>query len=206
MIYIPQKAFFNLPPQRQEEILEKTMELYSQHPYPEVTLQHLLQTLSLNPATFYRYFSDKDELFLYAHSVISDKQEPLFQKSYEEHDCNIFSMFEPSPTLSKLEKDFNKAFDTIPNDVLLRFILEVAKNQTFPKAKNSLRQLRAQNRVHADIDDDLISFMYATTMFNMNLFFREYGITDEELKTNLKKNFYTGFFQRGILKDPEHHE
>ena len=45
--------------------------------------------------------------------------------------------------------------------------------------------------------------MYATTMFNMLLFFREFNIDDPALQMQLKKSFYTGFFRRGIIRGAE---
>jgi hypothetical protein len=79
--------------------------------------------------------------------------------------------------------------------------LQVFKDDLFSRYKTALRKLRLDGKLRGDVDEDLISFMYATTMFNMILFYREYGIRDEDMQSKLKEYFYSNFFRHGLLKD-----
>lgn len=200
---MPKKAFLNLPPETQAGILEKAMPLYVDYPYETVTLQMLLDALSLHPTVFYRYFTDKDELYIYANLVLLEKYTAYRRKQNPEYDLNVFVVYEDTEPLTELELAFLKTFTMVPQDILLRSYWDVFKPGLFNRYKQALRRYRAEGKLYADIDDDLISYMYATTMFNMLLFFREFNIDDPALQMQLKKSFYTGFFRRGIIRGAE---
>ena len=199
---MPKKAFMNLPPETREEILQKTIRLYTERPFEEITLQVLLDTLSLHPATFYRYFSDKDELYLYAQVVLTEKIYAYEREKDPDYELQMFTYREKNEFLSEVESRFLMTGYELPKDMLLRAHLEVFKDMIFRQYREAIRKLRAEGKLYDDIDDDLIAYMYATTTLNLNLFFREFHIEDPDLRNHLKKNFYQNFFGRGLLKDP----
>ena len=200
---MPKKAFFNLAESKRQDMITKTMQLYADHAYEEVTLKRILEILSLNPASFYRYFEDKDELYLYATQVLYEKVDQHLRENYEDFDYEIFTFYENISVLSDLERAFSKTYMKAPRDVMLRGYMEIYKGWLSAKYKRGLRHLRYEGLLRPDTDDDLIAFMYATTMFNMILYFREAGIEDEAFQSKIKEYFYMSFFKYGILKRDE---
>ena len=57
-------AYLRLPEARRQEIIEKSMDLYLEYPYKEVTIRRIVERLQINMNTFYRYFASKDDLYL----------------------------------------------------------------------------------------------------------------------------------------------
>ena len=200
---MPKKAFFNLPPEIREDILRKSIQLYADTPFERITLQKLLDTLSLHPTTFYRYFEDKDELYFYIHTILEEKLENYYSRNNPEYEFDPFEFHEGLGPITDVEERFVNTFSQLPREVLLRGYWDVFKADLFKRYRAALRKLRAEGRLCSDIDEDLISYMYATTMFNFSLFCREFNIQDWKVIGNLKKNFYMNFFRRGLLKDPE---
>jgi AcrR family transcriptional regulator len=182
------------------------MELYIAHPYAEVTLQMLLDTLALNPATFYRYFEDKDAFYLYLNQKLMQRLRAFERARQADGDDDPLKYYSGSEMLSPLELRFSEIFWELPQDILLRGYFQVFKDESFADFKGTLRQLRLKGQLHNDIDEELLAFMYATSMFNMILFFREFGVTDRETQEQLKRNYYSGFFRRGLLKETEKKE
>lgn len=152
---VPKKAFLHLPPEVQEDILQKTIELYAERPFEEITLQVLLDKLSLHPATFYRYFSDKDELYLYTQVVLSEKMDKYQQEKNPDAEFNIFSFSEETAPLTEVEVKFMETGYGLPQDVLLRAHLEVFKDIVFKRYRVALRKLRAEGKLYDDIQISL---------------------------------------------------
>ena len=64
-------------------------------------------------------------------------------------------------------------------------------------------KLKYEGALREDIDPDLIAYMYATTMYNLQLYFCEMGLNkleDVELCAKMVKTFYHSFFRHGIIK------
>lgn len=200
---MPKKAFLNLSPEKKETLYQQAMQLYVDHPYEEVTLQMLLSALSLNPASFYRYFEDKDELYLHIQAQLNAKIQAYLGAQGISAESDIFTFYEGWQPLSPLEIQFTKLMFSVPDEVCLRSVLEVFKDGVFTKYKTALRNMRYEDQLRDDVDEDLIAFMYATTSFNLHLYFKENNITDYELQMKIKKYFYTRFFRHGIIKSGE---
>ncbi len=62
---------------------------------------------------------------------------------------------------------------------------------------------RDQGKLKDNLDIDFIYFMYITTMFNIQIYFRENNITDIKERLRIKKSFYGTVLLKGILNSYE---
>lgn len=60
---MPKNTFFRLDEARREEISNRAMQLFVDHLYEDISMKMVLDSLSMHPGTFYRYFEDKDDLY-----------------------------------------------------------------------------------------------------------------------------------------------
>ncbi|MDR1272118.1 MAG: TetR/AcrR family transcriptional regulator [Clostridiales Family XIII bacterium] len=197
---MPKKAFDNLSEENRQEMMDKAMQLYVDHPFEDITLKMILDTLSLHPTTFYRYFENKDELYYTAlYRVVQKRGEYL--KTHDESDVlNLFYFEEGTEPLNELEVQFTKTILSLPDEILLHLYLKSFMNETFLKVKDELRHMRYDSKLRPDVDDDLISFIFSTVQFNLVLFFREFGIKDEDLMVKQQK-YLRSFFRHGLMTD-----
>ena len=62
---MPTSTFFNLPPEKQAKLLRAAVGEFSQKPYGEVPLSKIIAGAGIPRGSFYQYFSDKTDLFVY---------------------------------------------------------------------------------------------------------------------------------------------
>lgn len=203
---MPKKAFWNLSEETRNELIEKTMRLYASHPYEDVTLAMILETLSIHPTTFYRYFDDKDELFCVILRNIALKRKAYLEETHDySSDFFMFNASNMTP-LTDLEQEFVKCAFYAPAQVLLNMYTGIFKDETVSELKERLRIMRYDGKLRPDIDDDLISYIGATIPLNLMLFCRQAGISDWETVGKVNRYFMENFFTHGLMTDEQYSE
>ena len=209
---MPKNTFFRLDEARREEISNSAMHLFVDNLYEDITMKMVLDSLSMHPGTFYRYFEDKDDLYCHLIRNVTRKRAAYFSNSNED---SLYSYFltglfgnvngmvtEP---LNELEIKLTKTFSYIPEDILLKVYVNVLKGESFPMIKDILRRMRVDGYLRPDVDDDLISFMFESMQLNLILFFREFDIKDSELQHKISK-YFAEFMGHGLLEDHKYSE
>lgn len=196
------KSFFNLDGEKQDELMNKAMHLFVEHKYEEITMKKLLEALSLHPATFYRYFKDKGDLYHMLLVKLARKRKEYLEKDGDEYVFELMSYDNTAEPLSELELKFAKTVLNLPVDVLLHLHLNLFKDESMAVFKDTLRHLRYDGKLRPDIDEDLISYIYSTVQFNLILYYREAGIEDEDLQIKIRK-YFDKFFLHGLIKDSD---
>lgn len=66
---------------RKQLILDTAVDLFSKHPIPEVSMRDISKAAGISPALIYRYFTDRDELFVEAFLKKSEEMIQAFRNS-----------------------------------------------------------------------------------------------------------------------------
>ena len=66
---------------------------------------------------------------------------------------------------------------------------------------DELIELKKTDKLKDFVDLDFVFHIYATSMFNIQMYFRNNNIVDEKEKLRIKKNFYSKWFLDGILRE-----
>lgn len=82
---MPTSTFFNLPPEKQRKLLRAAVGEFSQKPYGEVPLSRIIAGAGIPRGSFYQYFSDKTDLFVYVLSHYGDRLKRMVFQCLE--DC-----------------------------------------------------------------------------------------------------------------------
>lgn len=209
---MPKKTFFRLDEARREEISNSAMHLFVDNLYEDITMKMVLDSLSMHPGTFYRYFEDKDDLYCLLIRNVTQKRAAYFNNSDED---SLFQFFltgffgndsdNVTEPLNELEIKLTETFLYIPEYILLKIYLNVLKGESFPLIKDILRRMRVDGYLRPDIDDDLISFMFESMQFNLVMFFREFDIKDSKLQHKISK-YFADFMGHGLLEDHKYSE
>ncbi|KWX87859.1 TetR family transcriptional regulator [Paenibacillus riograndensis] len=209
---MPKNTFFRLDEAMREEISISAMHLFVDNLYEDITMKMVLDSLSMHPGTFYRYFEDKDDLYCVLIRNVTQKRAAYFNNSNEDPLYQFFltGLFgnvngivtEP---LNELEIKLTETFLYIPENILLKIYLNVLKGESFPLIKDILRRMRVDGYLRPDIDDDLISFMFESMQFNLVMFFREFDIKDTKLQHKISK-YFADFMGHGLLEDHKYSE
>ena len=74
---MPTGTFFRLPEEKRARLMDAAWEEFSATPYAKVSVNRIIQAAQIPRGSFYQYFADKEELFLY---MMEDLQSGLKEK------------------------------------------------------------------------------------------------------------------------------
>lgn len=69
---MPSKTFYNLKKGKQNRIIESAIDEFSTHIYEQVNLSNIIKKANIPRGSFYQYFNNKRDLYLYIISVIKN--------------------------------------------------------------------------------------------------------------------------------------
>ena len=190
---MPKKTFKWLPEERQKELLERAGDCIMNMDYDKIRVEELTKAMEIPVGSFYRYFEDRDDVtaafFVYAEKAYAE--EPKLSA--------VFEPQEPDDVLLSAIEPLQRAFDQMSNGVYERVFLEENFDRIFQMYKQFLTELKYEGKLRSDVDAELIAFMYATNLYNLQLYFKKFGIEDMKLRWRIKKYFYYTFFKYGIM-------
>ncbi len=189
------KNYDSLPDEKKKEIILKAKTLFIEHTYEEVTTNMILEYLGLSQATFYRYFHDKEDLFLV-----------MLEDLVDYSDLSEDFIYRPVENESSLDHRLLYTIRNAPESTLRKLYFGKYKDQTKAVFLKELLKLKYEGILREDVDVDLIAYMYGTTMYNLQMYFQETGLNtleDVGLCSKIINNFYHTFFRYGLLKPEE---
>lgn len=186
-------TFCNLKEARKAELLSRAGTCFMHMDYEEIRIEDLVKAMEIPVGSFYRYFEDKEDAAV-TYFVFIETQ---FSKPMQI--INVMEPIEPTEEEMTAYAPIRKAMSRLPASVFEKIIVEANRGRVFDAYKKFLTELKYDGKVRTDLDADLISFMYATTLYNLELYFRHFGIEDDKLRWKIKKYFYFTFFKYGIM-------
>lgn len=88
---MPKQTFFNLPGEKREAILGVAVEEFADKGYSQASITQIVARAGIAKGSFYQYFEDKDDLFLYiVETFIAQRKIQVFQEEKEKlKDLNL---------------------------------------------------------------------------------------------------------------------
>lgn len=71
---MPKQTFFNLETKKQQRILDCAIDEFAAHPYEHAKLSNIIREAGIPRGSFYQYFEDKYDLYLYILDVFKTKK------------------------------------------------------------------------------------------------------------------------------------
>lgn len=90
---MPLSTFFNLDIKRQNEILNVAFEEFALYPYEMASLSRIVKNLDIAKGSFYRYFENKLDLYLYLIDYATKLKADLVEKELKKPVNNIIDLF-----------------------------------------------------------------------------------------------------------------
>lgn len=199
----PKKAFYNLTEDRQREIIEKTVRLYAENPYEDVTVRAICQELSININTFYRYFQSKDDMYLFLyHNLAARSRVPQETVWKMENFITTHSQNEVFYTPDELR--FLENWRTLPDHMLQRLIFNPNINR-HGLARNNIERGVADGTMRPDLNIDVASYIFNTVTYLVIRYAKENQIEDPQTIRELKQYVLYDFLNYGLrgCKKPE---
>jgi AcrR family transcriptional regulator len=77
---MPKKTFLNLPDDKKLNIIDKIYDAFIENDYNDVTIREITKRTGISIGSFYQYFDDKDDIYLY---LLTEMEKRLFEKERE---------------------------------------------------------------------------------------------------------------------------
>ncbi len=195
---MPKKTFFNLPSEKKEKIIEAVYDLFIENDYEDVNIRRITNKVDISIGSFYQYFQDKDNLYLY---LLSEIEKKIYAQQKEI--SGQFLMYDNLVAIENIctpkEIKFNRTWYNVPVEVMMKFYFGKYSKEMNSIVWDELVELEKDGKIKSDLEIDFIFHIYVTSMFNILMYFRDNNITDENKKLEIKNKFYRKWFINSIL-------
>lgn len=90
---MPKDTFFNISEDRRERILACAIEEFSNYDYAEANISRIVKNAKIAKGSFYQYFEDKMDLFIYIVNQIGEKKQVMLAEFLDmSKDIEIFDL------------------------------------------------------------------------------------------------------------------
>lgn len=122
---MPTQTFLNLNQDKQEHIYHAALRVFTSTPYEKVSIQNIIDAADIPRGSFYQYFTDKEDLYLY---LCSEVEKKIIHITYQDNMDFFWNMlYTEHPERRSSTPWYNFAVEqmkTALNDAEYRFALE----------------------------------------------------------------------------------
>ena len=177
---MPKETFFNLPDEKRTTILDLAIEEFAHHDYKNASISHLVTRAGIAKGSFYQYFEDKRDLYLYLIQLAGEeKKRFLEQKTPPNPGMHLFDF---------LKWAINEGARFEFSNPLLAQVAYRALFSDRPFGDDPFNQLQDMVRVYylslvqmgksqgvidTGLDNDLVVFLLSTIFNNFGKFILE---------------------------------
>ena len=127
---MPKQTFFNLPNEKQEQIINAAISEFSQSSFKEVKISDIITKAKIPRTSFYDYFKDKKDLYKYIILIIKEEKmkfmAPVLEKQQESFFEKLRDLFNAGANFAYSKPEYEKLSNKMYEDIdLIKEILGV---------------------------------------------------------------------------------
>ena len=88
---MPTATFLNLPPEKQERLMDAASREFASKPYNEASINRIIQEAGMPRGSFYMYFQDKEDLFRYLVQGYMDQMTMVLEEALVRQGGDVFA-------------------------------------------------------------------------------------------------------------------
>ncbi|GAB6148837.1 AcrR family transcriptional regulator [Clostridium novyi A str. BKT29909] len=129
---MPKQTFLNLSSERQKEIINISLKEFSSHNFETASMNKIITELGIAKGSFYRYFKNKNDLYLFLLDYAVDKKIDYLERHIDTESNNFFEIYR-SVVFNYMKFDL-----TFP--IMSKFLRSAVENRDIEQTKilNSL--------------------------------------------------------------------
>ncbi len=89
---MPSSTFFRLPEEKRSRLMKEAWREFTRVPYVDASINRIILGARIPRGSFYQYFEDKNDLFLYLLDLIRDRFLVLFDETIERAQGDLFAL------------------------------------------------------------------------------------------------------------------
>ncbi|WP_017473247.1 TetR/AcrR family transcriptional regulator [Amphibacillus jilinensis] len=203
---MPKQTFFNLAEQKQTQLIEALKVEFSRVPVHDASIANIVKTAQIPRGSFYQYFVDKEDAFLYLLESYGEQNKERFLISLDRTKGDLFASF--TEMFEWIMREFaNKEQHQFFRNVFLNMNhkMEQAfthnrKKEDFEKVFEVLEKWLLNNHLAISTKEDLqhvMKILLAVTLHNIiEVFAKQLSIEDAYANYQLQLKF----LKNGLIK------
>ncbi len=80
---MPTSTFYNLDEEKRKQIFEACVEEFAEHTFSEASINQIIKSAGISRGSFYQYFADKEDCYMYLLGEIAKEKMIMFQDIVE---------------------------------------------------------------------------------------------------------------------------
>lgn len=180
---MPKNTFYNLSDEKKSRIFDAAMEEFSIRTFSQASLNQIIKNAGIPKGSFYQYFNNKEDLYLYVIEVVSkEKTEILSCIKGMDPDADVFEV------IKRRTEEFLERGRVKPGYVEAAMLMEMDNSEFIKKIRKSssdryvkmLERDKERGLIKPEVDSELVINMIST--FNLNEYFRNGSDKERYLK------------------------
>lgn len=185
---MPKSTFYNLSEEKQKKIFDAAIDEFSERRFSDASINQIIKMAEIPRGSFYQYFNDKEDLYLYIISVVGKEKlkiaEGIRNLNPEDgfFDCYL-KMFKSVLEWAKDKPKYMKIglLMEVDNSSFIEKLKDLSK-EGFKFQKQLLDKDKERGLIKKDIDTELVVDMLYTLNMKLQLRFFMDGEYDKMLE------------------------
>jgi AcrR family transcriptional regulator len=119
---LPKQTFFNLPKEKQDQIICVAISEFSEGSFKEVKISDIINQAKIPRSSFYDYFEDKEDLYDYIIGIIKKEKAkfmaPMLQKRYNGFFEKLKELFRAGSKFAVIRPEYEKLANKMYEDTV----------------------------------------------------------------------------------------
>lgn len=170
---MPKSTFYNLNDEKKGRIFDAALQEFSIRTFSQASLNQIIKNAGIPKGSFYQYFDNKEDLYLYMMEVASKEKIELFNQVQEmKPEADVFEV------IMNTTREFLERGKVKPGYVEAAMLMELDNSEFIMKIRKSATEKfvkmverdKERGLIKQEVDSELVINMIST--FNINEYFR----------------------------------
>lgn len=175
---MPKSTFFNLPDEKKDKIFEAAVNEFSQNHYGKITIDKIVQKAEIPKGSFYQYFENKDDLYVFLFNQIGNKKKHTLEKAKKnieklDFKSYIMLLIEEGGRFENEDIKLIKLKDKFMNECPQEIRKEILCNE-FPKSYSLLIEVIKlyieKGELRTNLDIESVAYIITQCMANLGFY------------------------------------
>lgn len=185
---MPKQTFFNLPEEKRSAVVDAAIDEFAEYGFESASINRIVANSGISKGSFYQYFEDKRDVFMYLLSVLEQEKMEYFKGKHPP--SNNMDTFQYFRWMIKTGMEFNSAYPRITqaiSRVLLMEGLYYGKffgdyhQKTLDALEMMIKQAIARGEVDPSVDVDLAVMVMDTWSNAISTYILNEGMKQKDI-------------------------
>lgn len=185
---MPKETFLNLSEEKKRKIFDAAVDEFAVHRFSEASINQIIKNAEISRGSFYQYFNDKEDLYLYILTEIGkEKIEVIERVGQPDPDADFFKtylyMYKVALEWAKERPKYNQVgmlMEIDNSDFITK--LRAMSTKGFDMLKGMIERDKQRGLIKQEIDTDLIVDVQYTLLIHLLKEYQQAGDYDGMLK------------------------